>query len=330
MAVWLVTGATGFVGRHVWNELRRGAEGSSHGATEVLALGRRRPPGCPEHRFILADLNDAPGLGRALRRIAPDFVLHTAGRTPPADDDELFRANFWSTTHLLSSLRSLEKPVRVVLSGSAAELGPVAAADLPVGEEHAGWPIDAYGRSKRLATLSGLAERPPLEVLVARIFNPVGPGLPETQVFGRFACRLNEPGPDPVSLTVGDLESRRDFIDVRDVGQAMIAIALRGKPGQVYHVGTGRSRRVAEGLEILARLSGRAVETIVDPALLSRRGAPDSRAAIGRIITQTGWEPRIPWEQSLTDLWCEVRDRQALKPWDGFGSGTARRLPLTG
>ncbi len=59
-------------------------------------------------------------------------MIHTAGRTPPAPDEELYRANFWATIHLLSALRSMRKPARVVLSGSAAELGPVDPEDLPV------------------------------------------------------------------------------------------------------------------------------------------------------------------------------------------------------
>ena len=87
-----------------------------------------------------------------------------------------------------------------MLSGSAAELGLVDAAKLPVNETHACNPIDAYGRSKWLATVGGLSERAPLEVMVARVFNPIGPGTPPTQALGRFAARLNDPGPDPLEL----------------------------------------------------------------------------------------------------------------------------------
>jgi GDP-4-dehydro-6-deoxy-D-mannose reductase len=205
----------------------------------------------------------------------------------------------------------------------------VAAADLPVGEAYSGWPVGAYGRSKHLANLSGLGERPPMEVMVARVFNAIGPGQPQTQAFGRFAARLDEPGPDPLHLTVGDLNARRDFVDVRDVAQAMIALALRGQAGCVYHVGTGRSRRVGDGLEILVRLSGRSVEVSLDPALVSRDGPPDSCAAIRRIVSQTGWEPRISFEQSLTDLWREAAGRRTAKPWSGAETGTTGRLPLT-
>ncbi len=171
------------------------------------------------------DLNDPAGLREALGRVAPDVVIHTAGKTPPAADEELYRANFWSTSHLLGALRGMRKPMRVVLAGSAAELGPVDPAKLPVAEDYAADPVDAYGRSKLMATRSGLAERGPLEVVAARIFNVIGPGLPATQAFGAFAARLAKPGPDPMELPVGSVETRRDFVDVRDVARALIALA---------------------------------------------------------------------------------------------------------
>ena len=73
--------------------------------------------------FVTADLGDATGLEAAVREVAPDFVIHTAGKTPPATDDELFQANFWSTIRLLNALRKAKRPARVVIAGSAAELG---------------------------------------------------------------------------------------------------------------------------------------------------------------------------------------------------------------
>jgi GDP-4-dehydro-6-deoxy-D-mannose reductase len=197
----------------------------------------------------------------------------------------------------------------VVLAGSAAELGPIAAEDLPVAEDYPCRPADSYGLSKYLASAAGLAARPPLEALVARIFNPIGPGLPESQAFGRFAARLAEPGAGPVCLGVGDLEARRDFIDVRDVARALIALACEGKPGKVYHVGTGQSHRVADGLEHLIRLSGRrvAVEILPQHPGASLSVTRDSRADIGRIVDETAWRPEIGWQRSLEDLWQEAR-----------------------
>jgi GDP-4-dehydro-6-deoxy-D-mannose reductase len=141
--------------------------------------------------------------------------------------------------------------------------------------------------------------------MVARVFNPIGPGMSPNQALGRFASCLATPG--PVELTVGDLDTRRDFIDVRDVARALIALARDGQPGLVYHVGTGRSQRVGDALEHLRRLRGGRVDVTVDPRLASRPGPRDSRAAIGRITAHTGWHPQVPWEQSLQDLWDESK-----------------------
>ena len=273
-------------------------------------MGRRCPPGLPECAFAAVDLQDASQTRTVIERIAPDVVIHTAGRTPPAPDDELYRINFWATQHLLSALRSLGKTVRIVLSGSAAELGPVTEDRLPVSESYACDPWSAYGRSKWLATKSGLSQRFPLEVMVARVFNPIGPGTPATQALGQFASRLAEKGHEPLELSVGDLDSRRDFIDVRDVARAMMAIAARGRAGLVYHVGSGKSRRVGDGLDRLVELSGRSVRLIVDPVCYGRRGPADSRADIDRINTHTGWQPQIGWEDSLNDLWTAARRHQ--------------------
>ncbi|MGO8903328.1 MAG: NAD-dependent epimerase/dehydratase family protein [Isosphaeraceae bacterium] len=324
MATWLITGATGFLGRHLldvldFELLRAGRTGDA-----VLILGRRCPTGWPEQSFVRADLDDPAGLREAIGRVVPDHVIHTAGQTPPAPDDALYQSNFWATIRLLNALRSLNRRVRVTLAGSAAELGPVPPAALPVAESYPCSPLDAYGRSKLLATIAGLAERPPLELAVARVFNPIGPGMPPTQAFGEFAAQLTAGVADPLPLLVGDLEVRRDFVDVRDVARALVAVSLRGQPRLVYHVGSGQSRSVGEGLDLLVRLSGRSVKVCVDPRRHVRKSPDDSRADIRRIISHTGWRPTIPFEQSLADLWNDLR-----KGWDRSGPEVATRLPLT-
>lgn len=324
MATWLITGASGFLGRRVLDALgpelkRRGQAGAS-----IVALGRRCPEGWPEDRFVAADLEQSEETRRAIEAIGPDHVIHTAGRTPPAPDDALYRANFWATIRMLNILRSLNRPIRVTLAGSAAELGPVPTSALPVDESYRCVPVEAYGRSKWMASVAGLAEKPPLEVNVARVFNPIGPGMPSTQAFGEFTAQLRSGERDPLTLLTGDLDVRRDFIDVRDAARALVAVALRGRPGLVYHVGTGQSRTVREGLDRLIALSGRSVRVCTDPMRRARKGPGDSRADIGRITDHTGWTPSIGFELSLADLWEEA-SRQPLTTGRPAGS----RLPLT-
>src|SRR5262249_15057280 len=142
--------------------------------TQVFVLSRHRPANGTAYGFVEADLNNPEGLHKALHGIEPDFVIHTAGKTRPASDEELYKPNFWSTPHPRGALRRIGRPMRIVLAGSAAELGPVEEARLPVDESYPADPVDGYGRSKWMATRSGLAERHPLEVVAARIFNPIG------------------------------------------------------------------------------------------------------------------------------------------------------------
>lgn len=292
MPLWMVTGGSGFLGRHVMAAVGPGID--------LVAIGRQ--PREVAGSFVKADLDDEVGLKQVIGRVAPDVVIHLAGRTPPASHESLYRSNVLGTLHLLDAVRSLDRSVRVVLAGSAAELGPVAVEDLPVGADYPCRPLEGYGLSKWLATCAGLASRPPVEVVVGRIFNPIGPGTPTSQAFGRFAEALKT-GKGPTRLTVGDLDARRDFVDVRDVAAAMVALAERGHSGQVYLIGTGRSHSVGEGLDRLIAMSGRAVTVDADPGLARARGPSDSRADVTKIAREVGWSAAIPWEQSLRDLW---------------------------
>ncbi|MEO6810468.1 MAG: NAD-dependent epimerase/dehydratase family protein [Isosphaeraceae bacterium] len=301
---WLVTGGSGFLGRHLLKTLTHAAPVG----VRVVAMGRRRPEACPVELFVPADLDEPVELARALRTAGPEVVFHLAGQLPTADPARLYQGNTRATVHLLDALRGLDRPVRVVMAGSAAELGPLAAGALPVGEESPCNPVSPYGLSKWFATRYGLNQSLPLEVLSARIFNPIGPGMPVSQAFGRFAAVLAAPGIDPVRLKVSGLDARRDFIDVGDVADALLALALRGQGGLVYHVGTGCSHRVGDGLDILVGLSGRQVCIDVDPTI-QRPGTADSRARIDRIRDHTGWGPRIAWELSLANLWREALEK---------------------
>lgn len=312
MAGWLITGGGGFLGRHVLDQVRS--------RDDVIVIGRRVPPGWPVDRFLKVDLGDPDIVREAVQNTRPQVALHLAGRTPPALPDELYRANVLGTLHLLDALRSLRSTIRLVLAGSAAELGPVDDSDLPVSETYVTKPVNAYGLSKHLASVAALATDLPIEVVLARVFNPIGPGLPDSQAFGRFAVELSKPRTLnrsekqlPLTLRVGDLEVKRDFVDVRDVAKALIMLAEQGSPG-IYHVGTGRSHFVREGLDLLIHDSRRQVHVEIDPRLYGLPGPRDSRADITRIQSEIGWSPSFEFEQSITDLWNEVSLRDLSIP----------------
>jgi GDP-4-dehydro-6-deoxy-D-mannose reductase len=252
---------------------------------------------------VAADLERPEEITSAIEAIRPDRVIHAAGRTPPATRDELLRSNAWGTLRLLEALISARSSARLVITGSAAELGRVGEEHLPVGEDYPPQPSDDYGFSKWAATHAAQTLFRRIDVVIARIFNPVGPGQPKTQALGAFASEL---AAGATSLFVGDLEARRDFVDVRDVARALVILGQAGGRGRVYHVGTGQSHRVGDALEHFLKCVGRTVEIRIDPRLASAPGPRNSRADIRRITAETSWRPQIVWERSLDDLWKEA------------------------
>lgn len=324
MPTWLVTGGAGFLGRHLVNQLRETC--GEH--VEICFLGRRSIPGWPAARFFQADLDDPSSIARAIARVSPDVVFHLAARTPPADAPSLYRTNVGGTLALIRALRELERPSRLLTVGSAAELGPVPPHLLPVAEDCPCRPDGPYGLSKWFASRATIEAPLPVEGLVARLFNPIGPGLPTTQAFGRFAQLLATEGADPVLLRTGNLSSRRDFTDVRDVANALVALALRGGAGRIYHVGRGDSTTIRSGLEQLVALSGRRALIEADPA--PPAGPADSRADISAITKDTGWTPKITISQSLGDLWASLApspSRRADPSHHDSGPRGSPRLP---
>jgi GDP-4-dehydro-6-deoxy-D-mannose reductase len=308
MAVWVVTGGSGFLGRHLLEALVALAPHD----VEIACVGRTRPlEPWPGQRFVQADLRFVEALRSAMAELAPEVVFHLAGQTPPAAPERYYQGNTLATANLLEALAAKEHPVRLIVAGSAAELGRAALAAEPIGETTRCLPFEPYGLSKWSATAAALRARPHIEPIVARIFNPIGPGMPPSLAFGRFAARLAQASHDPVRLRVGDLESRRDFIDARDVASALVSLAAKGRAGTIYNVGTGRSHRVGAGLVRLIDLSGRAV-VVEAPGGSQAPASLDCRADIRRITADTGWRPSISWEQSLADLWDEMRAGRSL------------------
>jgi len=290
-STWLVTGGTGFLGRHLLEALIR----SPVAGRRIVVATRSVKSVPPWIQAVEADLTDADSTRRLVEVVQPEVVLHLAGRTPPASVPGYYRGNLQTTLHMKDALIRAGRPCRWVAVGSAAELGPVPERHLPIRETHPCRPIGAYGLSKWFATRAVLDTPAPIEPIVARVFNPIGPGTPRGQAFGRFAERLAQADADPLVLTVGDLSAQRDFIDARDVAEALVALAERGQPYRLYQVATGVSHSVRAGLDRLIAASGRTVRARVDPALGSSNGPSNSRAAIERITEETGWrQPRRP------------------------------------
>jgi len=316
----LVTGAGGFVGGHLLEFLR-----AAH--PELAVSGCVRPHGgaslpAGATRLIEADLDDAAATEALIDEVQPDRVVHLAGQSSVhqswADPGATLRTNLLGVVHLLDGLRRLGRPARVLVVGSSEEYGVVSRAQLPVGEAAPLRPNSPYAVSKVAQGLLALQYSEPgrLEVVLTRTFPHTGPGRGEAFAESSFARQLAEiaAGRRPPVLRVGNLDAERDFTDVRDVVRAYWELIERGVLGQVYNVCSGRGVTIGGVLERLIRLAGVKVEVSQDAARLRPSDIPAIVGDPGRLQAATGWQPEIPLERTLRDLfgyWCE---RVAAQP----------------
>ncbi|MCX5796544.1 MAG: GDP-mannose 4,6-dehydratase [Elusimicrobia bacterium] len=301
----LVTGSAGFLGRALVERLRRRA-GLRLFLTDILPAPRSRT--CD-----LLDRDAARGLVRDCR---PRLVFHMAGMTRPGPWQDLWDAHVTTTVNLLDALLRLPRAQRprVVVAGSSAEYG--AARRLPVTESAPPRPVSVYGATKLSQTLAALSFRHHgLVVAVARMFNVMGPGMPEHLALGSFARQIAsaEAAGGPARVMVGDLGTRRDYIDVRDAAAALEALSSPQVPGGVFNVCSGRSRTMRELLSRLTAMSACPVGVSVDRARLRPSDVREFYGDSRRLRRATGWKPLIPPAQSLRDTLDWHRCRLAAR-----------------
>jgi GDP-4-dehydro-6-deoxy-D-mannose reductase len=301
----LITGATGFAGHHLCSYIAA----LGHEVHGLVRPGRE--PALP-HGVVpqVADLRDPRSVAGALGRAAPDRVFHLAGASSVgrsfAEPVATWEVNLGGTIGLLEALRT-EGPATPVLIVTSGEIhGRVPVEDLPVTADTPLRPISPYGASKAAADLAAGQYRAAygLHAVRVRAFNHVGPGQDPRFVLPNVArqiARAELVGAEGVEVRVGNIDTRRDFIDVRDMVRAYWLLLEHGDPDIVYLACGGGSlpvRRLIEGLASLARIS---VTFRSDPGLRRDGEQPDLYGSPARLRADTGWSPEIPIDTTLAD-----------------------------
>jgi len=274
------------------------------------------------------DVVDATAVARQLAILRPEAVYHLAALTHVgeswADPETVARVNVGGTEAVMHGAAAAGAAV-VVVVGSAEEYGIVAPDEVPVDETRPPRPSSPYGQSKAEATRRAIefAGETPTRVVIARPFNHTGPGQSPRFLIPALAERIaaaERRGEHEVA--VGNLEPVRDIGDVRDVVVAYELLAERGESAQVYNVCTGRGVAVRE---LAMRLVGQATVPLtlrVDPALVRPVDVPVLVGDRRKLTAATGWEPRVPLEQTLADVLAEARARPSSI--NGTGGSASR------
>ncbi|HEY6547748.1 MAG TPA: GDP-mannose 4,6-dehydratase [Vicinamibacteria bacterium] len=314
----LITGVGGFVGAHLVEHIRR-----EHPQAEIFGL--TRPHGSAGTalqaglRLLEADLNDPASLEPVLDVVAPDRIFHLAGQSSVhvswTDPGGTLRTNILGLVHLVDALRRRRLKPALLVVGSAEEYGSVLPEDLPLREDAPLLPASPYATSK---TAQGLlaaeyARGLGLPLVRTRTFHHTGPGRGEAFAESSFARQIAEieAGLREKVLLVGNLEAVRDYTDVRDVVRAYWALADRASEiaGGVVNVCSGRGLKIHDLLDILLARAKVQVEIRVDKERLRPSDVPAQVGDPARLKALTGWEPKIPLEQSLAELLDDWRAR---------------------
>lgn len=290
-----ITGGGGFVGGHLERHLVSCRD-------DVTSVDQE------------CDVTSAASVEHFLSANAPDVIYHLAALTHVGDswgDPVGFtRVNVLGTKNLLDVAHDIVPEATVVLVSSADVYGVVLEQDLPIHESFRTAPANPYASSKLEAehfAHEAWRERGQ-RVIIARPFNHVGPGQSAKFVIPALVSRLLDAQASGAnSIRVGDLSTRRDFSDVRDVVRAYRLLATFGRAGEVYNIASGVDVSLSDIAEMLRHEIAPQVELVVDEDLLRPVEIPVMRGSFEKLHDETGWEPSIPLATSLCDVIDDLR-----------------------
>jgi len=316
----LITGVTGMVGSHLAEHLL-----DQHAVTEVHGLIRWRSP-LDNLRAILpritlhqGDLRDLNSLVEVLRRVRPDRIHHLAAQSyvdasfvAPADT---LQCNVIGTLNLLDAIRIAGIEPRVHVCSSSEVYGQVQPDEVPITEDTPLRPASPYAVSKVGEDLLAYqyAQSYGMDLVRTRMFTHTGPRRGDVFAESSFAKQIAgiEANISAGPVRVGNLDSVRTLADVRDAVSAYRLLLDKCPGGEVYNIGGNETMSVGEILETLKSLARAPIEHEVDPTRLRPSDVTLQIPSTDKFHDATGWQPKIPARQTLSDLLDYHRDRLA-------------------
>lgn len=311
----LITGISGFVGSHLAEHLLQTRPwqlaGTVFGPTNNVEHLKDRLELYP------LELSELDTVARLLEQVRPDFIFHLAAQPvvslSQTDPWPTLANNIHLQLNFLEAMRRTVPKARLLVVGSSEEYGLVHTDEVPVRETNPFRPLNPYAVSKIAQDMLGLQYHlsHKLDVMRVRPFNHIGPRQGLGFVAPDFAKQIAEAeaGRRSPVIRVGNLKAKRDFSDARDVVRAYALLMEKGEAGEVYNVGSGKAHEVQEVLDALLFFAKVRITVEQDPDRMRPSDIPMVVADYTRLRECTGWEPQIPFEQSLSDVLDDWRQR---------------------
>lgn len=312
----LVTGIAGFVGGHL-------AELLLHNGFEVYGLTRPRSKMDHIESIINklhledADILDSHSLYATISRIKPDYIFHLAAQsfvpTSWVSPSVTLEVNIVGSANLFEAVRQAGIDPVIQIACSSEEYGLVYENELPIKETNPLRPLSPYAVSKLAMDYLGYQYYQSYKVRIVRTrgFNHTGPRRGDTFAESTFAKQIAmiEKGKQEPIIHVGNLDSKRDYTDVRDMVRAYLLAMEKCDPGEVYNICAGKAVQMSDMLKLLLSFSKIKAEIKPDPARMRPSDVPVLIGDNSKFVAKTGWKPEISFEKTMEDLLNYWRER---------------------
>ncbi len=254
------------------------------------------------------DVRSQTAVKNVIRKSRPELVFHLAAQSRPdiswKNPRETMETNVIGTTNIFESIRELKLDPKILVACSSAEYGFIAEDEGPIKEEHQLMPLSPYGVSKVAQDLLAYQyfQNFNMKTIRVRIFGATGPRK-TGDVCSDFAMQIAEieRGKRKPTVHVGNLEARRDLMDVRDTVEAFWLLMEKGKIGDVYNICSSKAYKIGDILNKFLAMSEVAIKVEVDPKKLRPSDEPLILGDNTKIKKDCGWRPKIPIEKTLED-----------------------------
>ncbi len=306
----LITGINGFVGGHLMEYLisKKGVE--IHGLGRSVSKRETTPTRARGITVHLCDICDPKAVSKVFRQVKPDRIFHLAAQSfvpfSWVSPKETLNVNIMGQLNILEVLRQGKDHPMIHVAGSSEAYGRVFPGEIPIRETNGLRPLSPYGVSKAAQDLLAYQYHQSfrLPIVLTRAFSHTGPGQSDRFVASNFAKQvaLIEAGRCKPMIYVGNLESIRDFTDVRDIVKAYWLALEKCKKGEVYNICSGVGRKIGDILDFYLKHGKVEIKVKRDKTRMRPLDVPILIGDAAKFKKQTHWEPVIPFEKTLADL----------------------------
>ena len=290
----LIIGGTGFIGKHLTNNFRNQKN------CNVYTADLKVPENFERKYNYIGDVKDTKFIKKCIQETQPDLIYYLVSFFSFENIDDSTYSIKNSLVCLQNIFENLDSKQKFIFIGSSAQYGSIPFDLQPVTETCEFFPVSPYGVFKIFEEyeIRRLARNHNIDINGARVFNVTGPGEPKRMVGGSIVSQLKS---DP-KIKIGNLKSKRDFLDVRDVADALVCIGKRGTTGEVYNVCSGKSISIQDYIELVGKELNINPIISVDPNRVNPNDIKDLVGDNTKIKKELGWDVKFDIALSITDI----------------------------